>query len=310
MDAAIVILDHLDNIREISRWDLWKRPEPVPAPDLPFVLEESSTKGMQMVARRSIQQGELIALERPLVVSRTDIAIAEDQSTTGVFYRAALSGLSAEKRRTFLSLCNSFGSEEERLVGILNTNCCTIPLAPSPSGIPTAYSGLFPTLCRANHDCAPNANFFFNPQSFTGQFHAVRPIAKGEEITVLYSELAASRQERRAELLQHYKFVCECKTCSLPPALAELSDTRRRAIGDLIPLMHQGTYADDMTIAHLDELLDWATIEGLYALYAELLVYGYGLAIKLDLHVQAQKWSRMAAAAFKILDGADSPRLN
>ncbi|KAJ7497066.1 hypothetical protein FB451DRAFT_1209950 [Mycena latifolia] len=308
-DATIVFLDHLDNLQAISQWDLWKKPAVIPPPDPPFILEQSSRKGMKMVARRYIEQGELIAIERPVVVSRTDIAIAEDQSTTGAFYQAALSGLSVEKRSTIMSLCNSFGSEQEPIISILNTNCCAIPFTPSRDTIPeTEYSGLFPTLCRANHDCAPNTNFFFNPKNFTGQFHAVRPIAKDEEITVLYSELAASRQERRAELLEHYKFLCECKTCSLPPALAEQSDTRRRAIGNLIPSMHQGIYADDMSMARIEELLGWATDEGLYALYAELLVYGYGLAIKLG--TDTTKWSRMAAAAFKILDGADSPRLN
>jgi hypothetical protein len=263
-----------------------------------------------MVARRSIEQGELIALERPLVVSRLEVAIAEDQSKSGIFYRAALSGLSQECQKTIMSLCNSFGTNEEPIIGTLLTNWCAIPLAPKSGAPQTEYSGLFPTLCRANHDCAPNTNFFFNPRSFTGQFHAVRPIAKGEEITVLYSELAASREQRRAELLEHYKFLCECKTCSLSPALAEQSDARRTAIGNLLPLMHQGVYADGMSVARIEELLGWATAEGLYALYAELLVYGYGLALKLGSADVASKWSRMAAAAFKILDGADSPRFN
>ncbi|KAJ7690648.1 hypothetical protein B0H17DRAFT_1011340 [Mycena rosella] len=259
-----------------------------------------------MVARRSIAPGELIALERPVVVSRTDIAIAEDQSTTGIFYRAALSNLSLATRQKIMNLCNSFASEQEPIIGTLNTNCCAIPLAPSPNTIPdSTYSGLFPTLCRANHDCAPNANFFFNPRTFTGQFRAVRPVAKDEEITVLYCELAASRQVRRAELLEHYKFLCECKTCCLLPALLEQSDARRRAIGDLIPLMHQGIYADGMSVARIEELLDWATREGLYALYAELLVYGYGIAIRLGSLDVADKWSRMAAAAFRTLNGAD-----
>ncbi|KAJ6558509.1 hypothetical protein DFH09DRAFT_1037028 [Mycena vulgaris] len=307
-DATIVFVDHLDNIQQISRWDVWQKPAPSPPPDPPFILEQSSSKGMKMVARRSIEQGELIAAERPIYVGRMDIAIAEDQSTTGIFYRAALSGLSPATRSTIMSLCNSFGSEQEPIVGTLDTNCCAIPLAPSGNAIPDQYSGLFPTLCRANHDCSPNANFFFNPRSFTGQFHAVRSIAKDEEITVLYTELAASREERRAQLQEHYKFLCECKTCSLPPTLARQSDIRRRAIGDLIPLMHQGVYAEGMSVARMEELLGWAEDEGLYALYAELLVYGYGLAR--DVSDVAHKWSRMAAAAFKILDGADSTRFN
>ncbi|KAJ6631477.1 hypothetical protein B0H10DRAFT_495912 [Mycena sp. CBHHK59/15] len=304
-NSTIVLLDHLQNILPISRWDLWKKHIPWTPPNPPYALEQSTDKGMKMVACRPIQQGELIALERPLVVSRTDIAIAEDQRSSGIFYQAALSGLSSAARASIVSLHNAFGPEQDPILGTLLTNQHPVTIPESPQ---TEYSGLFPTLCRANHDCSPNTNFFFNPRTFTGQFHAVRAIEKDEEITALYCELAASREERRAELSEHYKFLCECKTCALPSALVEQSDARRRAIADLIPLMHQGTYSDDMSVARIEELLEWATHEGLYALYAELLIYGYGLAIKLGAPAFAQKWSQLAAVAFRVLDGADSPR--
>ncbi|KAJ7782817.1 hypothetical protein B0H16DRAFT_1403118 [Mycena metata] len=304
--ATVVFIDHLANIQTISSWDVLNRPPPA-IPDPPYVLEASSDKGIKMVARRPIAIGELVALERPLVVSRTDVAIAEDQSASGIFYRAALSGLSPATLSTIMALRNSFGPEQEPILGTLLTNYQPVIIPEIPH---TEYSGLFPILCRANHDCSPNTNFFFNPRSFTGQFHAVRAIAKDEEITVLYSELAAPRDERRAELQEHYKFLCECSTCSLRPDLAEKSDSRRRAIGALIPMMHAGSYADDLTLARIEELLEWATEEGMYALYAEILVYGFGLGMRLGAPDVARKWSQMAATAFKILDGADSPRLS
>jgi hypothetical protein len=74
-------------------------------------------------------------------------------------------------------------------------------------------------------------------------------------------------------------------------------------------MMHAGIYADDLSLARIEELLSWATEEGLYAMYAELLVYGFGFAMKVGAPV-AHKWSQMAATAFKVLDGADSPRFN
>ncbi|KAJ6497831.1 hypothetical protein C8R45DRAFT_141455 [Mycena sanguinolenta] len=305
-DVGIVILDHLHNLQKISRWDMWKQPPPQAPISPPYVLEQSSNKGIKMVAQRSIAMGELIARERPLVVSRTDVAIAEDQSTTGIFYQAALAGLAPAVRNTILSLHNCFGPAQETILGTLLTNYQPVTIPDCPE---TEYSGLFPILCRANHDCSPNANFFFNWRTFTGQFHAVRAIAKGEEITALYCELAASRPERRAELQEHYKFLCDCSTCSLAPNLAEQSDVRRKAIRELIPMMHAGIYADDMSVARIQELLDMATEEGLYALYAEILVYGFGLATKLGALEQGRKWSQMAATAFRVLDGADSPRL-
>ncbi|KAJ6495623.1 hypothetical protein C8R47DRAFT_1115783 [Mycena vitilis] len=306
-DGSIVFVDHLHNIQKISGWDIWKDLPPPAVPDPPYRLEQSPDRGVKMVAQRPIAIGDLIALERPLVVSRTDVAIAEDQSLTGEFYRAALAGLAPATRDTIMSLRNSFGPEQEPILGTLLTNYQPVIIPEIPG---TEYSGLFPILCRANHDCSPNANFYFNPRSFTGQFHAVRAIAKDEEITVLYSELAASRQARRAELQEHYKFLCECSTCCLPPALSQQSDARRLAIGQLIPMMHAGIYADDLSVARIEDALNWTTEEGIYALYAEILVYGFGFAMRHGAPELARKWSQMAAAAFKILDGPDSPRFN
>ncbi|KAJ6631446.1 hypothetical protein B0H10DRAFT_1658749, partial [Mycena sp. CBHHK59/15] len=68
----------------------------------------------------------------------------------------------------------------------------------------------FPRLSRANHDCAPNAHYFFCRESFTGRFHALRRIGAGEEITVAYTDLAAPRAQRQADLLAKYRFVCSC----------------------------------------------------------------------------------------------------
>ncbi|KAJ7287034.1 hypothetical protein C8J57DRAFT_1460483 [Mycena rebaudengoi] len=305
-DSTIVFIDHLHTILQISRWDIWKQPAPSPPPDPLFALEHSTDKGMKMVARRPIRMGELIILERPLVVSRTDVAIAEDQSATGTFYRAALSGLSAATRASIMALHNCFTREQhEPVLGTLLTNQHPVTLPHAAAG-GAAYSGLYPLISRANHDCAPSANFFFNTASFTGQLRAVRDIAAGAEITVVYGMPAAARAERRTELREHYNFVCRCATCELPPALAAQSDARRRAIGEMLPHMSQGVYAQDMSVACIEELLDWATQEGLYALYAQLLVYGYGLAAKLGAAALADRWSQMAVVAFRVLNGADS----
>lgn len=64
--------------------------------------------------------------------------------------------------------------------------------------------GLYPTGAMVNHSCRPNA-----VQSFDGGaivFRAVRPIKPGKEVTISYTDLKATRPERRAFLLQHYHF--------------------------------------------------------------------------------------------------------
>lgn len=39
---------------------------------------------------------------------------------------------------------------------------------------------------RINHDCRPNADYYFDPESLTQYVHALRPIVEGEEITITY----------------------------------------------------------------------------------------------------------------------------
>jgi SET domain-containing protein len=39
-----------------------------------------------------------------------------------------------------------------------------------------------------NHDCRPNADYYFDPETLAQHIHAIRPIAAGEEITISYIE--------------------------------------------------------------------------------------------------------------------------
>lgn len=74
--------------------------------------------------------------------------------------------------------------------------------------------GLYPQGALINHSGTPNAM-----QTFQGQeicFQALQPIEKGTEVTISYIELAATRAERRKEVLEQYYFdidedlVCTC----------------------------------------------------------------------------------------------------
>ncbi|KAJ7171870.1 hypothetical protein C8R43DRAFT_874843, partial [Mycena crocata] len=82
------------------------------------------------------------------------------------------------------------------LHGIILTNLLPVIMQTTEQ----AASGIFPSLSRANHDCRPNANYYFHVKSFTGQFRAMYPISEGEEITIQYTTLEASRETRRADL--------------------------------------------------------------------------------------------------------------
>ena len=68
----------------------------------------------------------------------------------------------------------------------------------------SAGVGLFPLGALINHSCAPNAMQTFKQQQVT--FTALQPISPGTEVTISYIELAATRAERRQQLLDQYYF--------------------------------------------------------------------------------------------------------
>jgi hypothetical protein len=83
--------------------------------------------------------------------------------------------------------------------------------------------------------CSPNVVHRFDPQSFALVVHAIRPIAKGEEIVYSYIDLnsTTTREARRSLLRDLCHFECQCDRCGLPDAIAVLeSDLRRQRIRD------------------------------------------------------------------------------
>ncbi|RKP34342.1 hypothetical protein BJ085DRAFT_13641, partial [Dimargaris cristalligena] len=63
-----------------------------------------------------------------------------------------------------------------------------------------------------NHDCNPNCAYFFIRRR--AQLRALRPIAKGEEITISYVDPVDPTNWRQEKLLTNYYFDCRCKLCT------------------------------------------------------------------------------------------------
>jgi hypothetical protein len=133
-----------------------------------------------------------------------------------------------------------------------------------------------------NHDCRPNANYFFDPETFTHQVHAVRPIHPGEEITITYIDPMRPRAERLDALKKNWGFVCHCSQCTAPPAMGAASDAR---LAHLEAVQHElsDTKAEHDTSPAMAELLVslyeqerlWSDIWEPYA-YAALEYNGVG----------------------------------
>ena len=95
--------------------------------------------------------------------------------------------------------------------------------------------GIFLQSSRLNHSCVPNAHFAWNRTSQRLTVHAIENIPRDNEILVNYriGNYRETRDARRAELSEHYGFICTCRACDQRPLFGSKSEERRRQIRDL-----------------------------------------------------------------------------
>ena len=116
------------------------------------------------------------------------------------------------------------------ILGIFKTNAMNI----SPS-----EAALFPWVCRANHSCDPNCNYYHNADTGRQELYCTRVIRAGEEVTVSYlpDTVIGTRESRRRHLMESHRFLCECAVCSMSGAELEEEERQRaqcvRRIGEL-----------------------------------------------------------------------------
>jgi hypothetical protein len=100
--------------------------------------------------------------------------------------------------KTFLSVCTN----------------CNVHLDTGIAGF-----GVYPTLARSNHSCAPNTEIVAAPHLTRGMaLRATRSIAPGEEITWCYLQNRADFLDldylgRNALLVSMLRFACQCPRC-------------------------------------------------------------------------------------------------
>ncbi|CAO2036612.1 unnamed protein product, partial [Urochloa humidicola] len=80
--------------------------------------------------------------------------------------------------------------------------------------VPCEGTAFFPLQSCMNHSCCPNAKAFKRDEDKDGHavILALRPISKGEEITISYIDEDLSYEERQ-EQLADYGFTCACSKC-------------------------------------------------------------------------------------------------
>ncbi|KAK1234084.1 hypothetical protein PQX77_002720 [Marasmius sp. AFHP31] len=213
-------------------------------PEVRYRMDDSPGKGVGMFSTKTLQMGDLIFSERPIVVfpaceRAADVwfdSLSEDEigrfivkEWNGVL-RHMLRRLSPERAAAFWGLMNGHNSDVDDMRGIMmtngyRTNGMDDDVPGAPSGSPHgAYESVCEKLCRINHSCQPNCERFWDKASFSYQIRATRKVEAGEELFIAYINVLEPYTKRRKSL-DVYKFRCACEACHNPGPF----DARRRA---------------------------------------------------------------------------------
>ncbi|KAF8875771.1 hypothetical protein BD779DRAFT_205238 [Infundibulicybe gibba] len=191
-------------------------------------------KGLGIFATRDLDMGDLIYVERPLLVlpscaNHVKIECPQNWSTEQVkralmfewdkHCHRAFERLDPGAQEAYLSLANIHADGGcGTTLGICRTNGFGMEeLADTFIDVTmfefeAPYTAVCKEFSRANHSCCPNATRYFDLQSFAFYFSATRPIKSGEEITITYSILEDVRSVRQKDNQKH-KIVCDCPAC-------------------------------------------------------------------------------------------------
>ena len=135
-----------------------------------------------------------------------------------------LSKLNEVQLDTFSSLTDSVTTVGEKTAfGIFKTNAC---------GTGDGKVGVYPTIARINHSCAPNAHYYPIPGPAM-VLRAVKKISVGDEVTISYIDPLqrtsfSTTENRRKILKEEFGFYCDCPVCE-----KNLDDKTRARISEI-----------------------------------------------------------------------------
>lgn len=119
------------------------------------------------------------------------------------------------------------------------------------------------TVSMVNHSCHPNAAFSWSAGTGHQEVHALRAIARGEEIAASYIDLWQTTEVRLRALRRALGFECDCRSCTAPAVERRRSDDRRARCRELETRVHAELQRNRMPEAReaLRELRDTACEE-------------------------------------------------
>lgn len=197
------------------------------------VVDKLDSEERRLVARGSIEPGDIVISESPVVVAP---GFLEASYRAWEIVRAVLSG--SEKLKWFLNVGykwtqQPWDDEDVRvaqaivkdegvdlnMVQQIYFKVATNHLGFFDAGGCFAGSGLYETLCFSNHSCSPNTEPAALETRVPGAaLRAIEFIADGEEITWNYlwprNIAVLGRKRRQKKLYEEFRFRCLCRRCA------------------------------------------------------------------------------------------------
>lgn len=186
-----------------SRTQLWAAP---------LRVAETAGRGLGLHVDCDVRRGTNLITQEPLFVQKAKETAADTA--------ARLAALPASEQEKLLQLCHdvplprdveddieSSGATDQvkRLLRVVSVNGV---------GTPGGHTGVFPVICRVNHDCQPNVAFRREGDGRVSLV-ALRNLSKGEEILVSYlpeGDLFIPTEKRQTRL-SRWGFLCSCMRC-------------------------------------------------------------------------------------------------
>ncbi|TID21693.1 SET domain-containing protein [Venturia nashicola] len=258
-------------------------------------------RGFGMIANRTIFRGERLMQETPtFVYNRNMFTMFDDQDRIPLHWHGAYL-LPKETREELLALHKHHGGDE--VDDLMRTNAFGAYF-----GEPyVLHNNVLPRISRFNHDCRPNAHYYFDKETMTQYVHAVRTINPGEEILVNYTDAEHSSIERQHAIHLSWGFTCSCSICRQPETHVAASDARLRLIKALKEKLNDWTEDQPARAQMAETLIQLYQQERLdvpIATAYESAAYAY--AIEGD-EFTARKYAALAVESMTILYGASHP---
>jgi hypothetical protein len=284
--------------------------------DPPFVVAAIPGRGMGLIANRTIERGDLIKAHAGVAIFHNDCV---DKSFDDYLpHKEELMKLSVNQlppytRDLFLAMA-AHNESEEPYIEKIYTNTFGEDFGEEE------HSLVVPETARMNHDCRPNAMYYFDRKTLVHYTHASRRIYAGEEITITYIDPLQTRLGRRAAIKRSWGFDCSCSLCSAENDFIRESNRRILEINKISKILNEvvsqneterqaaRTYVSAAT-EMVDLLISLYEQERLHASIAD----GYRLAALISASIgnewRAVKWAMMAVDTGLIHDGPDDDEI-